>query len=217
LNLAPVVDLNNFKNPVIGKLKRSFSSDPEKVYKYALAFIRGHQKAQVFSCIKHFPGHGSSTRDTHKGFADVTEVYSSRELQPFSRLASKVNFVMTSHTYNKEFDIIWPASLSQKTIDILRNDLGYQGIIITDDLLMGAIMNMRSAGNKKLSFDEIVLQSVKAGNDILLFSDNFHSRNRYGQKAVEVIKNAVNTGKISQETVISSYRRIQKAKKRVLS
>ncbi len=208
LNFAPVVDLNYFKNPVIGGLKRSFSSDPEKVFYYAKAFIAGHHKAGVLSCIKHFPGHGSSNKDSHKGFTDVSAVYSEKELMPFAKLAKSTDLVMTSHTYNKEFDDFWPASLSASTIEILRTRIGFRGVIVTDDLLMGAIMHMKTKNGQRITFQEIVEQAVIAGNDMLLFSDNFHSRRHYGEQAVDYIVEAVAAGDIKYQQVANSYRRL---------
>ena len=206
LNFAPVVDLNYFKNPVIGRLRRSFSSDPEKVFYYAQAFIKGHHKAGVLSCIKHFPGHGSSRKDSHKGFTDVTNVYRERELFPFTHLAKQTDFVMTSHTYNRDFDNFWPASLSPSTIKKLRKQIGFNGVIITDDLLMGAIMTMRGRDGGKVTFQKIVEQAIFAGNDMLLFSDNFHSRVHYGEEAVDFIVEAVVSGDIEYEQIAQSYR-----------
>ena len=102
--------------PIIGKLGRSFSSSPEEVARHAKAWITAHKKMGVLSCVKHFPGHGSSESDTHLGIADVSETWSDKELIPFRRLIKDnvVDLVMTSHVYNSKLDAEWPATLSEK-------------------------------------------------------------------------------------------------------
>ena len=116
-DLAPVVDLDiNMKNHVIHGLGRSFGKDPKIVAKYASIFIDAMHSNGVLTSIKHFPGHGSSVGDTHKGFVDVTNLWKEVELEPYRLLKDKADTVMVAHVFNKRLDAIYPASLSYKTI-----------------------------------------------------------------------------------------------------
>lgn len=176
LNFGPVVDVNlNPENPVIGRIGRSYSEDPNKVITYAEAFIKAHRKAGMLTSLKHFPGHGSSAGDTHDGFVDITRSWNGDvELLPYQRLmqAGLVDSVMVGHLYNaggprQDLTAKYPASLSQGWIESVlrgRNGLGYQGVVITDDMNMGAI-------TKEFGTDTAIVRAVRAGVDILLFSD----------------------------------------------
>ena len=143
LNLAPVVDLNiNPDNPIIGHYERSFSADPDIVTAHALEVIGAHHEFGVLTTLKHFPGHGSSTGDSHQGFVDVTNTWSEIELQPFGNIiqAGMCDVVMTAHIFNANLDAGYPATLSKPTITgLLREQLGWDGVVITDDMGMGAI------------------------------------------------------------------------------
>jgi len=158
-DLAPVVDLDiNQKNHVIHGLGRSFGKDPKTVAKYASTFIDAMHSNGVLTSIKHFPGHGSSVGDTHKGFVDVTNLWKKVELEPYRLLKDKADTVMVAHVFNKNLDAKYPASLSFKTITkMLRWKLGYHGVVITDDLQMGAI----SKKSKKLV--NTIYSLVKSG------------------------------------------------------
>jgi len=172
LNFGPVVDLNlNSANPIIGKYGRSFGTDPEVVDRYAEAFIAAHRRAHVLTALKHFPGHGSSAADSHEGFVDISKTWQAVELDPFRALVAggDADMVMVAHLYHQKFaggqGAQWPASLSPNWVTgVLRSQLGYQGVVITDDLEMGAI-------RKLFGFKQAILQAVRAGDDILLFSN----------------------------------------------
>ncbi|MES3038317.1 MAG: glycoside hydrolase family 3 N-terminal domain-containing protein, partial [Bdellovibrionota bacterium] len=115
LNFAPVTDVNiNPLNPVIGKVKRSYSADPMEVAAMNEEFIRGHRAEKVLTSIKHFPGHGSSLSDSHLGFTDVTETWTNKELIPYQQLLKNdsVDTVMVSHVFNRKIDDKFPATLS---------------------------------------------------------------------------------------------------------
>ena len=210
LNFAPAVDLNvNPACPIIGKLERSFSADVDVVVQHASIWLNKQQKRGVQGCIKHFPGHGSSTADTHHGIADVTNSWTTQELAPFRQLiaAGKVDVVMTSHVYNAHLDEEYPATMSKKIITgILREQLGFIGVVVTDDLAMGAMVD-------HYAFDEILLKAIDAGADVLCLSNNGKTYDdRLARKAVDIIYKAVKEGKISAERINASYNRIMALK-----
>ena len=136
LNFAPCVDVDiNPSCPVIGKLERSFSNSPKVVSDAARIWIDEQRKAGVVSCLKHFPGHGSASGDTHIGLVDVTKSWQKSELEPYRTLIGekKVDMIMTAHVINGNLDPDYPSSLSSKiTTNLLRGTLGYDGVIITD-------------------------------------------------------------------------------------
>ena len=213
LNFAPAVDLNvNPACPIIGKLERSFSADVDVVVQHASIWLNKQQKRGVQGCIKHFPGHGSSTADTHHGIADVTNSWTTQELAPFRQLiaAGKVDVVMTSHVYNAHLDEEYPATMSKKIITgILREQLGFIGVVVTDDLAMGAMVD-------HYAFDEILLKAIDAGADVLCLSNNGKTYDdRLARKAVDIIYKAVKEGKISAERINASYNRIMAMKARM--
>ncbi len=211
LNFAPVVDVNiNKDNPVIGKLERSFSDDPQKVYEHASYFIDAMHEFNVITAIKHFPGHGSSTEDSHLGLVDVTNTYQEEaELFPYKKLIqdNKTDIIMTAHVMNTNIDTDTPATLSSIFLkDILRGKLNYEGIIVSDDMQMGAIV-------ENFGFEEAIIKAINAGCDLLIFSNNSPVYDEdIAQKAVEVIKKAIKDGKIKEETIRNSYNRIKQLK-----
>ncbi len=212
MNLAPVVDLNiNPNNPIIGSLGRSFSNDPDEVVDYALAFIEGHQKNNIITSLKHFPGHGSSAKDSHKGIVDVTNSYSEEELIPFKKLIQYgvVDTVMVGHIINKNIDSENPASLSSLFIkNILRNQLKFQGVVLSDDIQMGAIA-------ENYGFNEALIRSINAGSDMIIISNNFKIYDESAPyQAQEAIFQAVKNGAIPVERIIESSDRIYELKKK---
>jgi len=210
LNFAPAVDLNvNPDCPIIGKVERSFSADVDVVVQQATIWLEEQQKRGVTGCIKHFPGHGTSAADTHLGIADVTHSWTAQELEPFRQLIAlgKVDVVMTSHVYNAHLDEKYPATMSKKIITgILREQLGFTGVVVTDDLAMGALV-------EHYSLEEILLKAIEAGADILCLSNNGKTYDdKIAQKALNIIYNAVKKGKITPERINESYNRIMTLK-----
>ena len=211
LNFAPVVDVNiNKDNPVIGKLERSFSDDPQKVCEHASYFIDAMHEFNVITAIKHFPGHGSSTEDSHLGLVDVTNTYQEEaELFPYKKLIqdNKTDIIMTAHVMNTNIDPDNPATLSSIFLkDILRDKLNYEGLIVSDDMQMGAIV-------ENFGFEEAIIKAINAGCDLLIFSNNSPVYDEdIAQKAVEVIKKAIKDGRIKEETIRNSYNRIKQLK-----
>jgi beta-N-acetylhexosaminidase len=212
LNLAPVVDLNlNSGNPVIGRVLRSFSADAEVVTAHARAVIESHHKHGVLCTLKHFPGHGSSRHDSHLGFVDVTESWQDVELTPYQKLieAGLCDAVMTAHIFNAKLDWEYPATLSKPIITgILRERLGYDGVVISDDMQMRAI-------SKQYDFETAVQLAVKAGVDILAIANNLAYAENWAERAIAAIRAQVEQGAISAERIDQSYRRIMRLKARL--
>lgn len=213
LNLAPVVDADvNPDNPIIGALDRSFSADPAVVSAQARAFIEGHHDVGVLTSCKHFPGHGSSTGDTHLGFVDVTTTWQPTELDPYRALlaAGVVDSVLVAHVLNGNLDPTYPASLSAATITgVLREELGFDGVVISDDLQMGAIAS-------QWGFEEAIRLAVLAGTDLLTFSDNLDTFDPdLGRRAYDAVLGLVHDGAVPPERIAESYRRVTALKTRV--
>lgn len=205
-NFAPVVDLNiNPENPVIGRLGRSFSNDSYKVVNYARAFIEGQHEYNIITSVKHFPGHGSSREDSHKGMVDVTETYREEELIPYQELIKEkvVDMVMTAHIINRKIDPENPATLSPFFIkDILRKQLNFEGVVVSDDMQMGAI-------TENYGFEEAIIRAINAGCDLLIISNNGSVYDEFAPyQARDIIFNAVKKGKIPIKRIIESSERI---------
>jgi beta-N-acetylhexosaminidase len=212
LNLAPVVDLNsNPDNPVIARYSRSFGADPALVSRLAAAFIEAHHTQGVLCCLKHFPGHGSSTTDSHHGLTDVTETWSQEELQPYRDLiqAGLADSIMTAHVFNARLDPVFPATLSTATLTgLLRGELGYDGVVISDDMQMGAIRGY-------YGYEDAVLTAIEAGVDILAISNNVLFEEDVVSRTVLILRQAVAQGRISRARIEQSYARIQRLKQRL--
>lgn len=209
LNFAPVVDVNvNPDNPIIGKRGRSFSSDPKKVADYAAIFANAYQQKGIVPTFKHFPGHGSSTGDTHIGFVDVTSTWTEVELVPYKQLLQTVgtySMVMTAHVVHSGLDAqSYPASLSAAmTTGLLRNQLQYDGVIITDDLQMGAIAN-------NYGLKEAVVLAVNAGADMLIFGNQLTPTPQDPRQLIDIIEEAVLNGEISPARIQDACRRLNR-------
>jgi len=213
LNLAPVVDLDLNAEGLISKNGRSFGPDPELVFRHARAFITAHRQKGVLTALKHFPGKGSAGPDTHFEIADITSCHQEKELYPFSMLIQEglADLVMTSHLNHRGWDKDYPVTLSPKILQgVLREKLGYQGVIISDDLLMGAIV-------KQFSLEEACVLAVQAGVDILLASNNSPQGDdpHLFQRIYETLVKAVEQGRISSRRIESSCSRITALKKRL--
>lgn len=204
LNFAPVVDLAvNPKNRVIVGLERSYGSDVRQVVAYSKVLIQEQKMHSVISALKHFPGHGSSLGDSHNGFVDVSETWSPTELEPYKVLIDEkeVDMIMTAHVFNSHIDEKYPATLSYKfNTDLLRKLLKFNGVIISDDLQMGAI-------SQHYTLKERVTLAINAGVDILLFGNQLESTNV--KKLVDTIFRQVKSGLISLERIKESNRRIE--------
>ncbi|MFL1780337.1 Glycoside hydrolase family 3 protein [Candidatus Hepatincolaceae symbiont of Richtersius coronifer] len=216
IKFAPVVDVNvNFENPVIGKLERSFSANPLEVASKAAIFIKAQKDAEIIPVIKHFPGHGSSKEDSHLGFTEVTNTYQEDiELEPYKILINSGydNPIMISHIFNKHMDDKYPASLSYNIITgLLKNKLGFKGLIITDDLKMGAI-------TRHYSLKDTLILAINAGSDMLIYGNNIGEYNpTFVKDAVEIIKKAIAKGELSIDKINESYLKIMETKYKILN
>ena len=202
LDYAPVTDIyTNPQNKIIGD--RAFGTTPEVVSGMAAAFADGLRSCNIMSCIKHFPGHGDTVNDTHKGYVAVEKTWEELlevELKPFIECFDKTDMVMIAHIslVNATSDGL-PASLSKELItDKLRNELGYEGIVITDSLAMKAIV-------KNYGSAESTLMALEAGVDILLMPEDYVA-------SFEAILKAVETGRISEQRIDESVLKILRKK-----
>ncbi len=210
-NLAPAVDLNlNPESPAIGKLGRSFSADPAVVVAHARAFIAAHRAHKITTTLKHFPGHGSARADSHKGFVDVTDTWDRSELEPYRTLIAEgvVDAVMSAHVFHAGLDPIYPATLSPAILTgLLRDQLGFTGVIMTDDMGMKAI-------TAQYGFAEAVVQAVRAGADMLTFGNNLAYDPDVAARVIAILAQAVADGAISEQRIEASYARILALKAR---
>ncbi len=203
LDFAPVADtLTNPDNTVVKR--RSYGSDPQTVAEMAVQNLKGLESQGVYGCIKHFPGHGATLGDTHNGYAYTDKSWEdlkASDLIPFQRcIAEGVSFVMVGHiSLPQAIGDDVPASCSQTAIQgYLRGELGYQGIVLTDALNMGAIVDQYSSA-------QAAIKAFQAGSDMLLMPADFRS-------AYQGVLDAVNQGSISQERLNESVTRILKIK-----
>lgn len=203
LDFAPDADvLTNPENTVVQK--RSFGSEPELVSDMSLAYMEGLAESNVAGCFKHYPGHGATAADTHEGYAYIDKTLDElkeTDLIPFIRgIEEGVPMIMAGHISLPDItgdDM--PASLSEIMIsDILRGDLGYEGLVITDALNMGAV-------TKQYTSKEACILALEAGVDMLLMPEDFKS-------AYEGVLDAVNEGRISEETLDEAVKRIIRVK-----
>ena len=206
VDLAPVADVNsNPANPAIGALERSFSPDPAKVAAHALAFGQGLAQQGVIPALKHFPGQGGAQKDSHLGLTDISRCWNARaDLAPYAQAFAHgwPGMVMLGHLYHKGLDPQYPATLSRAVVtDLLRGRMGWQGVIISDDMQMKAITD-------HYGMEQAVLLAVNAGVDILLFGNNLYWDADLPRKAFAALKGLVDSGKISQQRIMESWLRI---------
>jgi len=184
--------------------QRSFSADPVQVAAHAAEFIKSHRSRKIITCLKHFPGHGSSREDSHLGLVDVTRIWSDQELLPYRYLLDKGlgDMVMTAHTFNTSLDPDYPATLSQKTVDgILRQRLGFDGVVVSDDLYMGAIV-------QHYSYETAVEKALDAGVDLLVVANDKLYNPEVAPRTIALIKQLVDRGRISRERIDQACGRI---------
>lgn len=206
--LAPVVDINNNpNNPVISL--RAFGENPEEVSDLAMAFLQGTQGYPVLTCAKHFPGHGDTAVDSHLNLPVMPhdfERLQRLELVPFQRaIAAGIDSVMTAHLSLPKLDPDYPSTLSKLTLTgLLRQDMGFDGLIVTDALVMGSITE-RYGGNQGA---EAAVMAVEAGADLLMMPADVEA-------AIAAICEAVGTGRLKSAAILRAVERIWRAKHKI--
>lgn len=210
VNFAPVLDILVPDNPVLGSRERCFSDDNAIIVKQAEQVILSHNYFNVITVVKHFPGHGSSTEDSHLGLTDVSRTWKKSELVPYQNLIKKglVKAVMTAHIVNTNLDDSkLPATLSKKIITgILRKKLKFNGVIFSDDMNMKAI-------SAEYELKEAIEKTINAGVDVLLFSGSeYGDRKVTGAVIAGTILQLVKEENISEKRINESYERIMKMK-----
>lgn len=215
VNFGPVADVNlNPDNQVIAKFGRSYSADPAVVAAYDKAFIRAHHAAGMLTALKHFPGHGSSTADSHQGFVDITDTWTDSELDPYRTLIADgaVDMIMIGHLYHAGYadkGSQTPASLSRQWITgVLRETLGFDGVVISDDLEMGAI-------REHYNLRDTVTLAVRAGTDVLLFSNTAKYHAGLGQEILDILVAEAAADPEFAARIEQSYDRIVALKARI--
>lgn len=215
LNFSPVVDLHlNDKQGIIGKLERSFSANPDEVIRVARHIVNAFSHHGIVCSYKHFPGHGSAIGDTHEGFVDVTEHYHANELKPYSTLLNDQSIpdamVMTAHVINRHLDNSGlPATLSYPIITgLLRQEMGFDGVVVSDDLQMQAISH-------HYSLNEALQLTINAGADMLIFGNQLGSIT--ATEVIDRIEQLVKSGEIALSRIEQAYQRIVHLKKTLLT
>ncbi|HHY25703.1 MAG TPA: beta-N-acetylhexosaminidase, partial [Desulfitobacterium dehalogenans] len=207
VNFAPVLDIfSNPKNTVIGD--RAFGNTPELVSKVGIKTMEGIQDQGIISVVKHFPGHGDTSVDSHVGLPRVDydlERLRNFELVPFAEaIANDVDAIMLAHILLPKIDPDYPASFSKALIsDILRKEMNYDGVVMTDDMTMGAIVENYTIG-------EASVKSILAGSDIVLVCHDFAKE----EAVLKEILHAAETGRIPSDRIDESVYRILKLKEK---
>ncbi|WP_273145529.1 glycoside hydrolase family 3 N-terminal domain-containing protein [Oceanicaulis alexandrii] len=212
MNLAPVADLRHEGNQVIDRWARAFGDDPDTVAAFCGAFIEEMEAEGVACAIKHFPGHGRSQGDSHDGFVDISQTWGEVEAAPFERLIEqdKAHLIMGGHLINRRLDPSGrPVTLSRPVLQgLLREQMGYRGAVITDDLDMGAIRNQYSR-------EQAIVDSLAAGNDLLLISNSADADPDLPRRAVDWVGQAIEDGRLSLERLVDANARIAALKMQV--
>jgi len=173
--------------------------------------MQEHKQQNILSCLKHFPGHGSSRNDSHQGFTDISKSWQPEELIPYRTLIgeNKVDSVMLGHLFHAELDRNHPTSLSPKVVDgLLRKELGFQGVVVTDDLQMKAI-------TEKYSIEEAVCLAFAAGVDMIIIGNNLEYEPDILQRVIPAVLTAVKENRIPEKRLYEAWQRIKNMKGRL--
>ncbi|ARG96219.1 glycoside hydrolase family 3 protein [Legionella micdadei] len=208
LNFAPDLDVNvNPENPIIGKLDRSFSADPHEVASFSSIYSRNFLQHKTQCAFKHFPGHGSSNADSHRDFVDVTNSWQEYELDPYQLLLGakdSCKMIMTAHIVNHRLDESGlPATLSHKILTgLLRQQLKFDGVIITDDMQMKAISD-------HYGLEQALTLAVNAGADMFIFGNQLSEKPQHPKELIDIIEAKVKKGEISPSRIDDAYQHIK--------
>lgn len=219
MNLAPVIDINsNPQNQVIAD--RSFGSDAKTVIEFGREALNGYHQSRIMSVLKHYPGHGDTELDSHIGLPTVKkslEDLEQMELLPFKELQSHSDAIMTAHLLVPALDPDFCTTLSEKSLCYLRDKLGFKGLIISDSLVMEAVAKSYE------TIDEVVIQALRAGCDLLLLGGRQLSENNALELTAKDIQRihgslvkAVENGIISEERVNQALEKILLLKNKYL-
>jgi len=208
VNFAPVLDLNYGHETVIGKAERANSPLPKTVIHHSRIFIQSLKENNVISCGKHFPGQGSAIGDTHEGYTDISESWTVKDLLPFDKLIQSrdLDMIMVSHTFDDKLDPEFPASLSKEIIStVLRQDLGFSGVVICDDPSMKAISD-------HYDLETTIELMLNAGIDLFCLGNNLNYDPDYIPNSVEAMVSLVNNRKVLENRIQESIERINQLK-----
>lgn len=211
VNLGPVLDLDDAANAAIGRPMRSFGTDPDRIAAYAEAFARGFADAGLLCAAKHFPGHGRSQSDSHHGVADITANWTDEELKPFARLIASPHcpaMIMTGHLRHDGLSPDGqPASVSAAMVTgLLRQGLGYRGVVITDDLDMDAL---RLSMGRQAAF----VRAIAAGNDLIMIRNLFGYDPLLPRRALRWVRRAIAHGLLTEAQVLAAAERVRAARR----
>ena len=210
-NLAPVLDLDFGKNSFISKQERAMASDPQLIIEHSRIYIDEMRKHRILCCGKHFPGQGSASGDTHEGLVDITKTWQENELMPYKELikSGKLDAAIVAHTFHKNFDSNFPSSMSFNTINqLFRNDLGFNGVVISDDPSMKAISD-------HYDLKETILKMINAGVDLFIFGNNLNYDPDLIPRAIDCLQELFKDGLIQEDRIDQSLKRIDNLKSKL--
>lgn len=211
LNFGPVLDIHDPQNTVIGRYGRSFGGDARNICVNAAAFVDGFSSNGVICALKHFPGHGRSIGDSHFEPADISSTWSKNELEPYKQLISlgRAPMIMCGHLRLDSLEPSgYPATLSRPIIQgILRDQLGFDGVVVTDDLDMGAIT---ATHNRRRA----LIDALKAGNDLVMIKNLFGYDPLLPKRALYWIRQAIKNGELEESRVLEAGNRVANLKSR---
>ena len=206
VDFAPVVDLAiNKDNKVIVTRGRSFGESSKEVIRYSSIFLEELKKQNIISVLKHFPGHGSSLADSHLGFVDITNTWNQKELEPYQYFIANnsVDMIMTAHVFNQNLDKNYPATLSYNVnTNLLRNKLGFEGVVVSDDLQMSAI-------SKHYDLKQTLTLAINSGVNMLLFANQLQKPVSL-KEIVDTVYSQILNEQIPLEKIIKSNQRIDR-------
>jgi beta-N-acetylhexosaminidase len=206
-NLAPIADLHHDRNTIIGTYRRVYGSDSEIIAAYCTAFIDAYKRRGVACALKHFPGHGRSSKDSHHGLVDLTNSWPMEEAAPFGDLIrnGRAHAIMSGHLVNRHFDPTGtPATLSRPILQgLLRQKMQFEGVIMTDDLDMAGV-------RKQYSRRQAVIASIAAGNDLIVISNTMENDPSLPERIVEWVDEAITSGELDPETIGLANARLDK-------
>lgn len=213
LNFTPLLDLDIAKQGIIGGMDRTLGRCPKTVTKLARDLVALYNQQGIVCCYKHFPGHGSAAADSHLGFVDVSETFHPDELEPYRALLAQGEpdgvMVMTAHVINRKLDGSGlPATLSQLILEgLLRGEMHFDGVIISDDLHMKAISD-------NFGLQDAIAKTLNAGADMIIIANQLDYTD--ASEAIDMTMALIAQGTISTDRITRSFERVQKLKARYL-